>query len=128
MRDSPFLTKLLALLLAACFHNPAALAGAAVTVIVEPSGEPGEFTASASVRDAETGATIAAPRLALRAGAEATATLQTPGPEPSEVQFEVGVDATSTRARWRVEWRRGGRVEASAESTVTLAAPAESGY
>lgn len=118
----------LALLLAASLHCPVAVAAGVISVTVEPSGESGEFTASASVRDADTGAIIAAPTLALRAGAEATATLAAPGPETSEVRLDVGIDATSTRARWRVEWRRAGRVEAAAESTVTLALPAESGY
>lgn len=128
MTDSPLARVLLAPLLAALLVSPTAVAGGAMTVTVEPSGEPGEFTATASVRDTDTGKTIAVPTLALRAGAEASTTLAAPGPESSEVRFEVGIDATSTRARWRIEWRRAGRVEAAAESTVTLAVPAESGY
>lgn len=106
----------------------ASLAGAELSVTVEPAGEPGEFVASASVRDPDTNQMIAAPSLQVSAGKSAEITLKAAEPDTSTVRFEVSVDSTATRARWRLEWRRGGRLEASAESTVTLAAAAETGY
>jgi hypothetical protein len=106
----------------------ATLAGAEFSVTVEPAGEPGEFLAAASVRDSDANQMIAAPSLQVSAGKSADITLEAPEPDRSTVRFEVSVDSTATRARWRLEWRRGGRLEASAESTVTLAAAAETGY
>ena len=105
-----------------------AWAAAAVTVTIEPAAESGEFIAVASVRDLATDAIIAAPRLAVRAGAQAEASLEdASGGEPA-VRFEVGVDATATRATWRLEWRRGGRLEALSEGSITLGRPDEGVY
>jgi hypothetical protein len=103
-------------------------AGAELSVTVEPAGEPGEFLAAASVRDPDTNQVIAPPSLRVIAGKSANFTIEAAEPDASTVRFEVSVDSTATRARWRLEWRRGGRLEASAESTVTLAAAAETGY
>lgn len=128
MVDSLHRVALIAAWMVGVLWSGATHAGAELSVTVEPAGEPGEFIASASVRDPDANRTIAAPRVQVSAGKTADATIEAPGPDESTVHFEIGVDTTATRARWRLEWRRGGRVEAVAESTVTLAAAAESGY
>lgn len=103
-------------------------AAVAVVVTIEAAREPGEFVAAASVRDLSTDAIVAAPRIALRAGSTAESSLSA-GPEAEPpVRFEVGIDATATRATWRLEWRRGGRIEALHEGSVTLAAPVDDAY
>jgi hypothetical protein len=123
--------RALAILVAAVFALaiPApVLASARLSVTIEPGPEPGEFVAAASVRELANDRMIAAPRLAVRAGARAEAGIALPGAGEQRVRFEVTIDPTATRAAWRLEWWRADRVEASSEGSVTLAVAESHGY
>jgi hypothetical protein len=119
---------LLQILLLSCLLAPGLAGATALTsVTIEPAHEPGEFNASASVRELATDRLIAAPRLAVRAGETREATVGVPQDGVS-VRLEITIDATATRAGWRLEWRRADRLEAATEGSVTLARAEESGY
>lgn len=106
----------------------AAHAAASLSVTIEPASEPGAYVASASIRDLASGALVATPRVAVAVGRQAEAVLESPGDGAPTSRFEVSIDATGTRATWRLEWQRDGRIEAASEGSVTLATPAERGY
>jgi hypothetical protein len=106
----------------------AAHASASMSVTIEPASEPGQYVASASVRDLASGELVAAPRVAVAVGQQAEAVIESPAEGAPTSRFEVSIDATGTRATWRLEWRRDGRLAAASEGSVTLGTAEEGGY
>jgi hypothetical protein len=95
-------------------------AAASMSVTIEPASEAGQYVASASIRDLVSGALVAAPRVAVAIGQRAEAVIESPADGAPTSRFEVSIDATGTRATWRLEWRRDGRLTAASEGSVTL--------
>lgn len=106
----------------------AAHAAASLSVTIEPASEPGEYVASASIRDLASGALVATPRVAVAVGQQAEAVIESPDDGAPTARLEVSIDATGTRATWRLEWRRDGRLVAASEGSVTLGTAEDGGY
>lgn len=106
----------------------AAHAAASLSVTIEPASEPGAYVASASIRDLASGALVATPRVAVAVGQQAEAVIESPGDGAPTSRLEVSIDATGTRATWRLEWRRDGRLAAASEGSVTLGTAEDGGY
>lgn len=106
----------------------AAHAAASLSVTIEPASEPGEYVASASIRDLASGALVATPRVAVAVGQQAEAVIESPDDGAPTARLEVSIDATGTRATWRLEWRRDGRLAAASEGSVTLGTAEDGGY
>lgn len=106
----------------------AAHAAAALSVTIEPAGEPGEFVATASIRDLSSDRLVAAPRVVVAAGRPAEAVIEAAADGATRARLEVAIDPTATRATWRLEWHREGRLEAVSDGSVTLATAEDRAY
>ncbi len=116
-----------ALVWAACGIG-AVHAAAALSVTIEPAGEPDEFVVTTSIRDLSSDQLVAAPRVVVAAGRRAEAVIEAAADGATRARLEVAVDSTATRATWRLEWHREGRLEAVSDGSVTLAGAEDRAY